>query len=130
MQIFAQQQNGKTVTLKSHHGKYLSAQQEGTAVAIVDAAGDWEKWTFVSQGDDGVDLRSNAFNTYLAAEPDGTAGASHAEAGPHFKLRVVQGNKITLQGSHGKFLVAEPDGTLNANREEAAEWETFEVVAE
>ena len=28
----------QTVTLKSHHGKYLSAQQEGTAVAIVDAA--------------------------------------------------------------------------------------------
>lgn len=59
-----------TATLKSHHGKYLCAELDGTVVANRDDVGPWEQWTLLRTPDGGVALKSH-HGKYLCAEGGG-----------------------------------------------------------
>lgn len=126
------------INLKSAHGKYLAAEQNGEAFANRDMAGPWEKWTLIDinredlQSGDKINFLSN-HGKYLAAEETGEAIVNRSEAGPWEtwtlidinKGRLLSGDKVKFLSHHGKYLVAENTGAVNANREAAGPWEIW-----
>lgn len=121
--------DGRIVTLRSHHGKYVVAEQDGRARADREAADAWERWTVVVHGGDVVSLRSH-HGKYLAAETRGGANANRDRIDAWEKWRLVRhpNGKVSFESHHGTYLVAEQDGELNANRTEIREWEMFELT--
>jgi len=63
--------NGKQITIKSDHGKYLSAQPNGKLEWNRDVAKEWEKFTVVCL-DGGKVAFITCHGKYLSAQRDGT----------------------------------------------------------
>lgn len=83
---------GDTITLKSHHDKYVSAKDTGKLYADVDSLGEWEKFYLIRSG------KSTSRNF------------------------ISTGDTITLRSTHNKYVVAEDDGRANANRDRIGDW--------
>ena len=70
--------NGNYSALRSSHGKYLCAEQNGTLVANRDAVGAWEQFA-VPLGKTGFGIFNPAHGRYVCAEQNGQAVANRQQ---------------------------------------------------
>jgi hypothetical protein len=116
------------VSLKSHHGKYLSAQSNGSAQWNRDQVGGWEKISLEEAGNGKYGLKS-VHNKYLSAQPNGSVEWNRDKLDIWETWTVEEiGNNIALKSYHGKYLSAQPDGRVEVNSNAIGQWETIEVV--
>lgn len=128
------------VALKSFHGKYVTADANGT---IRDASKiqDWEvfEWYLSADVHDQKDIRlrsafrSHAHGTWITILPDGgKLVGDRQKQGDWETFELFQfannSSRYGLKGSHGKFLNAEPSGSVAANRDKTGEWEQWEIL--
>ena len=114
------------VTIKSHHGKYVSAEPTGEVNANQIKK---EYWTVTFIKSDVVSFKSR-FNKYLVAESNGHVNANRNVAGAWEEFTVVdKGNGFfNFRSHHGKYLDANRyNENLNADHDYARTWETFKV---
>ncbi|MFL2973223.1 MAG: fascin domain-containing protein [Candidatus Thalassarchaeaceae archaeon] len=122
-----------TVSLRSVHGKYLSAQPDGRAEWNRDVASNWEYFR-VEQRHDGKIALKGAHGMYVSAQPDGSVQINRREAPPggweEFTVEDRSNNVICLKSSHGKYLSAQQNGTAQWNREHAPRggWEDIQFM--
>ncbi len=135
------------VSLKSHAGLYVVAEQGGGAAVNANrtGAGPWETFTLVDlnggalQHGDTVRLRTIDGVHYLSAPGDGRLVTSTAQ-GPNEELvleraagagRVVNGERIGLRAFDGRWVVAEGGGgaEVKADRPGMGPWEEFTLEA-
>ncbi len=89
---------GDTISLRSHHGKYVVAEADGRANANRDAIGAWEKWT--------------------VWDPNN----------PNSRAVIPDNGRMALKSYHNKYMVAEANHTVNANRSAIGPWETWAII--
>jgi len=121
-----------TVSLRSVHGKYLSAQPDGRAEWNRDHASTWEYFQVEQRHNDKITLKG-AHGMYLSAQPDGSVQINRREAPPNgweeFTVEDRGDNVVCLKSCHGKYLSAQQDGTAQWNRDHAAgDWEYIQFV--
>ena len=121
-----------SVSLMTHHGKYLSAQRNGTLEANRDKALGWE--TFKVEDNNFFARGSVAFKTthgrYIGIDVFGKINADNlsAMAKEGFYPIFMGPGKIALKAHNGKFVCVEPSGKIVVNRDVPKEWETFTIV--
>ena len=103
-----------TVSLRSVHGKYLSAQPDGRAEWNREVASDWEYFQ-VEQRHNGKIALKGAHGMHVSAQPEGSVQINRREAPPggweeftvetHFIQPVGRGgyDVICLKSCHGKY---------------------------
>ena len=87
-----------TVSLRSVHGKYLSAQPDGRAEWNRTIAAEWEYFQVEQRHNGKITLKS-AHGTYVSAQPDGSVQINRREAPPGgWEVFTVEdrGNKCSL----------------------------------
>jgi dolichyl-phosphate-mannose--protein O-mannosyl transferase len=133
------------VTLQSHHGRFVVAEQDTRALCNRDRAGEWETFTMTSPHGkytlnygDKVNLRSH-HHKFLCAEQNLTIVANRDQAGPWEEFTLVDpfnlynngpvypGQRIALRTHHNRYVCAEPSGALVGNRDTVGEWERFVI---
>ena len=119
------------VTIKSTHGKYLVAEDNGQVNANGNGIGTWEVWAVMFHENNVLSLRG-AHQKYLGAEPWGEAHAKFEEAYSgnlvFFTLEDWGNGLFAFKAYTGKYLVAESNGALNANTNAVHSWETFQIL--
>ena len=121
-----------TVSLRSVHGKYLSAQPDGRAEWNRDHASTWEYFQ-VEQRHNGKIALKGAHGMYLSAQLDGSVQINRREAPPggweEFTVEDRGNNVVCLKSCHGKYLSAQQNGTAQWNRDHAPRggWEEFQI---
>lgn len=75
--IISSKQVAGTVNIRSHHGKYLSADFEGNVSAGVDIPGAWEDWWLESMGGMMMSMKSFHYK-YLSVKPNGCVMADRS----------------------------------------------------
>ena len=122
-----------TVSLRSVHGKYLSAQPDGRAEWNRDVVSNWE-YFLVEQRHNGKIALKGAHGMYVSAQPDGSVEINRREAPPggweEFTFEDRGNNVICLKSSHGKYLSAQQNGTAQWNRDHAPRggWEDIQFI--
>jgi len=122
-----------TVSLRSVHGKYLSAQPDGRAEWNRDHAGGWEYFQVEPRHNGKIALKG-AHGMYVSAQADGSVQINRREAPPggweEFTVEDRGNNVICLKSSHGKYLSAQQNGTAQWNRDHAPRggWEDIQFV--
>ena len=122
-----------TVSLRSVHGKFLSAQPDGRAEWNRDVALEWELFN-VEQRNDGKIALKGIHGMYVSAQPDGSVQINRKAAPPggweEFTVEERGNNVICLKSYHGKYLSAQQDGTAQWNRDHAPPggWEDIQIV--
>ena len=122
-----------TVSLRSFHGKYLSAQPDGRAEWNRDHASTWEYFQ-VEQRQNGKIALKGAHGMYVSAQPDGSVQINRREAPPggweEFTVEDRGNNVVCLKSCHGKYLSAQQNGTAQWNRDHAPRggWEDIQFV--
>ena len=129
-----------TVSLRSVHGKFLSAQPDGRAEWNRNIAAEWEYFQ-VEQRHDGKIALKGAHGKYVSAHPDGTVHINRDHAPPggweEFTVETRPGSIpgdahdfLHLKSVHGKYLSAQADGTAQWNRDHAPPggWEDIQFV--
>ena len=123
----------RTVSLRSVHGKYLSAQPDGRAEWNRDVASNWEYFR-VEQRHNGKIALKGAHGMYVSAQHDGSVEINRREAPPggweEFTVEDRGNNVVCLKSCHGKYLSAQQDGTAQWNRDHAPRggWEDIQFV--
>ena len=121
-----------TVSLRSVHGKYLSAQPDGRAEWNRDHASTWEYFQ-VEQRHNGKIALKGAHGMYVSAQHDGSVQINRREAPPggweEFTVEDRGNNVVCLKSCHGKYLSAQQNGTAQWNREHAPRggWEELQI---
>ena len=128
------------ISLKSVHGKYLSAQPDGRAEWNRPTACAWEFFELGERDGRKITLKST-HGKYVSAQPDGTVQINRDHAPPggweEFTVETRPGstpgdahNFLHLKSVHGKYLSAQPDGTAQWNRDHAPPggWEDIQFV--
>merc|ERR1711981_56061 len=131
--------DNELVALKSHHGKYVVAEENGEANVNRATRGLWETWRVyaIGSGNDKVALKS-AHGYYLVAEPTGgvneNAGFVNANRDAianweTFTIRKLRPGYYSFKSYHGTYLVGMLDGYLNTWREPLPfdDWEEFQI---
>ena len=124
---------GSGISLRSVHGKYLSAQPDGRAEWNRDHASTWEHFQ-VEQRQNGRIALKGAHGMYLSAQPDGSVQINRREAPPggweEFTVEDRGDNVVCLKSCHGKYLSAQQNGTAQWNRDHAPRggWEDIQFV--
>ena len=124
---------GSEISLRSVHGKYLSAQPDGRAEWNRDHASTWEYFQ-VEQRQNGRIALKGAHGMYLSAQPDGSVQINRREAPPggweEFTVEDRGDNVVCLKSCHGKYLSAQQNGTAQWNRDHAPRggWEDIQFV--
>ena len=122
-----------TVSLRSVHGKYLSAQPDGRAEWNRDHASTWEYFQ-VEQRHNGKIALKGAHGMYLSAQLDGSVQINRDAAPPggweEFTVEDRGNNVVCLKSCHGKYLSAQQNGTAQWNRDHAPRggWEDIQFV--
>ena len=122
-----------TVSLRSVHGKFLSAQPDGRAEWNRDVALDWELFNVEPRTGGKITLKG-IHGMYVSAQPDGTVQINRRAAPPggweEFTVEERGNNVICLKSCHGKYLSAQQDGTAQWNRDHAPTggWEDIQIV--
>jgi len=114
-----------SVRIKTCHGKWVCAEQDGRVVGNRDVAGEWETWHMHQVGDRAT--FKSYHGRFLCADGDNlVANREHAKEWEHFVL-VPAGHheKFHLRTAHNKYICAEQNLTMVANRNSPAQWETF-----
>ena len=114
---------------KSCHGKYVSAEPNGTVVANGNHKNrDWEKWNVENLGSQNVALKSH-HGKYLSACGNNCGYAINANRDNREKTEVFkveeQRGGISLKTAHNRYVTVEMFGKVKADRPVAREWETF-----
>ncbi len=121
-----------TVSLRSVHGKYLSAQPDGRAEWNRDHASTWEYFQ-VEQRYNGKIALKGAHGMYVSAQLDGSVQINRREAPPggweEFTVEDRGNNVVCLRSCHGKYLSAQQNGTAQWNRDHAPRggWEEIQI---
>ena len=121
-----------TVSLRSVHGKYLSAQPDGRAEWNRDHASTWEYFQ-VEQRHNGKITLKGAHGKYVSAQHDGSVQINRDAAPPggweEFTVEDRGNNVVCLKSCHGKYLSAQQNGTAQWNREHAPRggWEELQI---
>ena len=122
-----------TVSLRSVHGKFLSAQPDGSAQWNRDVASVWE-YFYLEKRQGGKITLKGAHGMYMSAQPDGSVQINR-KAAPQggweeFTVEDRSNNVVCLKSCHGKYLSAQQDGTAQWNRDYAPPggWEDFQFV--
>lgn len=114
---------------KSHFGKYMSAQPNGTMECNRDQLFGWEKFTVEDAGEGKVGLKS-FHGKYLSAQPDGRLQVNRDWLFGWEKFTLEeQDGKVGLKGAHGKYISAQPDGSIACDRSWLQAWELFSKEA-
>lgn len=115
------------IALKSCHGKYLSAQPNGTADWSSDRRGKPANIQLVDAGNGKYGLKS-VYSKYLSAQPDGRAewNRDRLDLWETWELE-AHGEAVALKSFRGKYLSAQPNGRVEANRDAAKQWEIFVI---
>ncbi len=122
-----------TVSLRSVHGKYLSAQPDGRAEWNRDHAGGWEYFQVELRHNGKIALKG-AHGMYVSAQADGSVQINRREAPPggweEFTVEDRGNNVVCLKSCHGKYLSAQQNGTAQWNRDHAPRggWEDIQFV--
>ena len=122
-----------TVSLRSVHGKFLSAQPDGRAEWNRDVALDWELFNVEPRTGGKIALKG-IHGMYVSAQPDGSVQINRRAAPPggweEFTVEERGNNVICLKSCHGKYLSAQQDGTAQWNRDHAPPggWEDIQIV--
>lgn len=123
----------RIVSLRSVHGKFLSAQPGGSAQWNRDVASVWEYFQ-VEQGHNGKITLKGAHGMYVSAQPDGSVHINR-KAAPQggweeFTVEERGNDVVCLKSCHGKYLSAQQDGTAQWNRDHAPRggWEDIQFV--
>lgn len=119
-----------TITLKSHHGRFMCAEPSGHITCNRGHALEWETFTCIPMGNGKVALQSH-HGMYLCAEHTGAAICNRPWT-QAWEIHTVaqQGNKIGFLSCHGKWLSAQPNHSLQWNRNKLLEWEWFTVTVQ
>ena len=122
-----------TVSLRSVHGKFLSAQPDGSAQWNRDVASMWE-YFYIEKRQGGKITLKGAHGMYVSAQPDGSVQINR-KAAPQggweeFTIEKRGNNVVCLKSCHGKYLSAQQDGTAQWNRDYAPPrgWEDIHFV--
>ena len=121
-----------TVSLRSVHGKYLSAQPDGRAEWNRHGAAEWE-FFHVEQRQNGKITLKGAHGMYVSAQADGSVQINRREAPPggweEFTVEDRGNNVVCLKSCHGKYLSAQQNGTAQWNRDHAPRggWEEIQI---
>ena len=128
------------ISLKSVHGKYLSAQPDGRAEWNRPTACAWEFFELGERDGRKITLRST-HGKYVSAQPDGSVQINRDHAPPggweEFTVETRPGSTsgdahdfLHLKSVHGKYLSAQADGTVQWNRDHAPPggWEDIQFV--
>ena len=112
----------ETVALRSVHGKFLSAQPDGSAQWNRDVASAWEYFHIEERPGGKITLKG-AHGMYVSAQPDGEVQINRQAAPPtgweEFTVEDRGNNVVCLKSCHGKYLSAQQDGTAQWNRNQA-----------
>ena len=120
------------VSLKSVHGKYLSAQPDGRAEWNRNIASIWECF-HVEKRQSGKITLKGTHDMYVSAQPDGSVQINRREAPlggwEEFTVEERGNNIICLKSCHGNYLSAQQNGTVQWNRDHAPRggWEEFNI---
>ena len=122
-----------TVSLRSVHGKFLSAQPDGSAQWNRDVASVWEYFHLEKRQGGKITLKG-AHGMYVSAQPDGSVQINR-KAAPQggweeFTVEDRGNNIVCLKSCHGKYFSAQQDGTAQWNRDHAPRggWEDIQVL--
>ena len=122
-----------TVSLRSVHGKFLSAQPDGSAQWNRDVASVWEYFSLEKRQGGKITLKG-AHGMYVSAQPDGSVQINRKAAPPggweEFTVEDRSNHVVSLKSCHGKYLSAQQDGTAQWNRDHAPHggWEDIQFV--
>ena len=122
-----------TVSLRSVHGKYLSAQPDGRAEWNRDVANAWEYFHIEERPGGKITLRG-AHGKYVSAQHDGSVQINRDAAPPggweEFTAELRDNGVVCLKSCHGKYLSAQQNGTAQWNRDHAPRggWEDIQIV--
>ena len=121
-----------TVSLRSVHGKYLSAQPDGRAEWNRDVASNWEYFR-VEQRHNGKIALKGVHGMYVSAQTDGSVQINRRAAPSggweEFTVEDRGNNVVCLKSCHGKYLSAQQNGTAQWNRDHAPRggWEEIQI---
>ena len=120
-----------TISIKSHHKKYVVAETNGEANANGDIVGLWETFTIESLDVNTIALKSQE-GKYLVAEDSSTnyeVNANSDAIGEKETFTVIKhaGGTVSFRTTYGRYLVAERDGRLRADRTWMRAWEKFSL---
>ena len=122
-----------TVSLRSVHGKFLSAQPDGRAEWNRNIAAEWEYFQVEQRHNSKITLKGT-HGMYVSAQPDGSVQINRREAPPggweEFTVEDRGNNVVCLKSCHGKYLSAQQNGTAQWNRDHAPRggWEDIQFV--
>ena len=121
------------MSLRSVHGKFLSAQPDGSAQWNRDVASVWEYFHLEKRQGGKITLKG-AHGMYVSAQPDGSVQINR-KAAPQggweeFTVEDRGNNIVCLKSCHGKYFSAQQDGTAQWNRDHAPRggWEDIQVL--
>ena len=120
------------VSLRSVHGKFLSAQPDGRAEWNRVHASTWEYFQ-VEQRQNGKIALKGAHGMYVSAQPDGSVQINRREAPPggweEFTVEDRGNDVVCLKSCHGKYLSAQQNGKAQWNRDHAPRggWEDIHM---
>ena len=129
---------GATVTLRAQiNGKYVTAESGGAAPLIANrpAAGAWEQFTLLANGDGTVSFRAAVNGRYVSADNAGASPliANRTVIGAWEKFTVItnpDGTTSLRAAANGRIVTAESAGaaSLVANRPGVGSWEEFTLT--
>ena len=117
------------------HGKFLSAQPDGSAQWNRDVASAWEYFHVEERPNGKITLRG-AHGKYVSAQADGSVQINRDAAPPggweEFTAELRENSVVCLKSCHGKYLSAQQNGTAQWNRDHAPRggWEDIQIVSQ
>ncbi|MEM9293848.1 MAG: hypothetical protein AAGD01_19375 [Acidobacteriota bacterium] len=140
---------GDLISLQSHHGRFLVAEQDGRLNANRRQAREWEQFRLVDPANpasgepirfgDQLALFSH-HSRWVVGEPDGDAHADRDQLGNWEIWTVVDPRQpgstggpvlarhlVAMRSLHERYLVAEGNDEANANRSSIGAWETWRI---
>ena len=115
------------------HGKFLSAQPDGSAQWNRDVASAWEYFHIEERPGGKITLKSS-HGKYVSAQADGSVQINRDAAPPggweEFTAELRDNGVVCLKSCHGKYLSAQQNGTAQWNRDHAPRggWEDIQFV--
>jgi len=118
-----------TITIRSYHGKFLSAEPDGKVLANAHEAKEWEHFVIQPGFILGTISLRSFHGKFLCSEKDHTVHWNRDVAKEWESWTLIDhGATWNLRSYQGKFLCIEPSGHVVANRDNAKTWETLTVT--
>ena len=117
-----------TVTIKTNHGKYICARENGIVIGDAQTAREWEQWQVIPTNN-GVFLKSH-HGRYLCAESNGKiiADRQNPSTWETFQFVSCGGGMHNIKTCHNKFICAnQSTGALDGNAQQPKDWERFMI---